>query len=685
MGRDEQDSAQSDQSTIATEVESSTKPLTADAPVQSVPASSSSVSSSSSGTKPEEGPSNGSGVKSPMKSSMGVSDVATSESSQLQSQGLGSQDFSEGVADSSPISSSISTLGSVPSGTSFGNFLKKDMIPTAKTEADMLIQQKEEMQQFENQFSTFQIEDPTTLPNEVQVSQQQQQSQQEPMDKSDNTLSGALTVDVSEPVSVPTKRPTVEPTHRVTEAPTVSLRDTSELPPRQAAIVVLSHNRPDNLRRTLLALASLPEAGTEFKIFVSCDNPASLEDFRRVAAESELRGLVQDVWHTAPRAGVREPLIKISDHYRFALDMGLSKNSFTHLIVTEDDLVPSPDFLTYFHHLSPLLDRDPSLWCISAWHDNGFRNLVRDEKRLFRTNFFPGLGWMIRREHWNDVLKPIWPNAPTNGWDHWIRSIAEHESLGCIAPEVPRVEHVSKSGTNIKDGGKFFSRFALSAMPSSPDKNPYGDLSYLYEPGYRHQLQVDVTAAQRISLPQYVGLSRVDFKSTDGGATELPESYLILYQREHYTKLASQLGLWPGEPRAYYDGIIRVSNTPGRPVLYLAERRDARTMLHENEAIFPDDHLTPVVAEPRKNCEVACADKGMTCVAEQLAFLNKCSVMKKYLPCEAGCSNQIGLELPAYVVERSNAYQQCLLSYSETSSCSAVHPATQRICPCVPN
>ena len=40
---------------------------------------------------------------------------------------------------------------------------------------------------------------------------------------------------------------------------------------------------------------------------------------------------------------------------------------------------------------------DPTLWCTSAWHDNGFRDTAADPKRLLRTGFFPGLGWLLTR------------------------------------------------------------------------------------------------------------------------------------------------------------------------------------------------------------------------------------------------------------------------------------------------
>ena len=37
----------------------------------------------------------------------------------------------------------------------------------------------------------------------------------------------------------------------------------------------------------------------------------------------------------------------------------------------QDDMQLSPDFLSYFEATAPLLDADPSLFCVSSWNDHG--------------------------------------------------------------------------------------------------------------------------------------------------------------------------------------------------------------------------------------------------------------------------------------------------------------------------
>lgn len=77
-----------------------------------------------------------------------------------------------------------------------------------------------------------------------------------------------------------------------------------------------------------------------------------------------------------------------------------------------DDLDIAPDFFEYFLGTYPLLVSDRSLWCVSAWNDNGKSGLVDEHAPhlLYRTDFFPGLGWMLTRQLWQE-LAPKWPKS----------------------------------------------------------------------------------------------------------------------------------------------------------------------------------------------------------------------------------------------------------------------------------
>ena len=71
---------------------------------------------------------------------------------------------------------------------------------------------------------------------------------------------------------------------------------------------------------------------------------------------------------------------KISRHYKWALEQVFMTNSFESVIITEDDLNIADDFFEYFDAMHKILEVDSSLFCVSAWNDNGKRNLIDTSK-----------------------------------------------------------------------------------------------------------------------------------------------------------------------------------------------------------------------------------------------------------------------------------------------------------------
>jgi len=143
----------------------------------------------------------------------------------------------------------------------------------------------------------------------------------------------------------------------------------------------------------------------------------------------------------------------------------------------------SPDFFDYFAATAPLLeDPDENLLAVSAWNDNGqvrrdnslplFPHLIQfgsisrylsclfshlshlgllssstslyfrlptclphcqdrhvsDARAVYRSSFFPGLGWMMTSQLWQE-LGPKWPQAY---WDDWLREPPQQvSSVSC--------------------------------------------------------------------------------------------------------------------------------------------------------------------------------------------------------------------------------------------------------------
>lgn len=61
----------------------------------------------------------------------------------------------------------------------------------------------------------------------------------------------------------------------------------------------------------------------------------------------------------------------------------------------------------------------------------------QDNTALFRSDFFPGLGWMLPRRVWEE-LSPNWPDAY---WDDWLRDPDRRRGRQFIRPEVCRTYH----------------------------------------------------------------------------------------------------------------------------------------------------------------------------------------------------------------------------------------------------
>ena len=110
---------------------------------------------------------------------------------------------------------------------------------------------------------------------------------------------------------------------------------------------------------------------------------------------------------------------KIARHYGWALNQTFTEMGYDQVVIVEDDLEISPDFFEYFTATLPVLKADKTLWCVSAWNDNGKTGLINETtpELLYRTDFFPGLGWMMTKDLWKEIMVK-WPKSY---WDDWMR------------------------------------------------------------------------------------------------------------------------------------------------------------------------------------------------------------------------------------------------------------------------
>ncbi|KAG1663098.1 Alpha-1,3-mannosyl-glycoprotein 2-beta-N-acetylglucosaminyltransferase [Nymphon striatum] len=253
---------------------------------------------------------------------------------------------------------------------------------------------------------------------------------------------------------------------------------------------------------------------------------------------------------------------KISRHYKWALHQMFTKFNYESIIIVEDDLEISPDFYQYFLQSYSILQSDPSLWCVSAWNDHGKDNLInkKEPELLYRTDFFPGLGWMITKGLWEE-LEPKWPKS---FWDDWMRIPEQRKDRACIRPEISRTRTFGKVGVS---KGLFYEKH-LKFMKLNEKKVPFEnmDLSYLLKvctlDNYDEKFVKNVYDSKSVSI-QELKNNRLVF---DGSVR------LTYRTKEQYKKAAKTFGLMDdfksGVPRAGYRGIVSFMHNDVR--VYLA-------------------------------------------------------------------------------------------------------------------
>jgi alpha-1,3-mannosyl-glycoprotein beta-1,2-N-acetylglucosaminyltransferase len=152
---------------------------------------------------------------------------------------------------------------------------------------------------------------------------------------------------------------------------------------------------------------------------------------------------------------------RLARHFGWAFDQAFGTvhgsatgagNGVNQVIVLEDDLLIAPDFFSYMLGAAAVVRSDPSLWTASAYNDNGRPERVEDSGEVLRSDFFPGLGWLMTRELWTE-LGPRWPQGY---WDDWMREPPQRMGRACLRPEVSRTWTFGEEGVSV---GQYYKQY----------------------------------------------------------------------------------------------------------------------------------------------------------------------------------------------------------------------------------
>jgi len=326
-------------------------------------------------------------------------------------------------------------------------------------------------------------------------------------------------------------------------------------------LLLFSCNRPTVNRALDLLLTYRPNK-EQFPIIVTqdCghkDTQAVIESYGDQIIYIQQPDLSEPV--IPPKEKKFKGYFKIARHYGWALNKTFVEMGFDQVIVVEDDLEISPDFFEYFSATLPLLRQDKSLWCVSAWNDNGKSGLINETapELLYRTDFFGGLGWMLTKDLWSELMVK-WPRSY---WDDWMREPAQRKGRSCIRPEVSRTKTFGKIGVS---NGLFYEKH-LKYIVLNTKFVPFTvlDLSFLGKEQYDEGWVSEVYRTPLVTLEDLKG-GRVK-KSTKAVR-------LAYHTREAYKRSAKALGIMEdfksGVPRTAYRGIVSFMHSGVR--VYLA-------------------------------------------------------------------------------------------------------------------
>jgi alpha-1,3-mannosyl-glycoprotein beta-1,2-N-acetylglucosaminyltransferase len=444
--------------------------------------------------------------------------------------------------------------------------------------------------------------------------------------------------------------------------PRVALTPLYRMP--KPVVMVMTYLRVEYLATTLDSLFSLPGID-KFAVIISQDGfDRSVQEVSlQYSDKAELKQ-----WERVPTFGVQQHShAYLAQHYGRALEYVFSHPSnYSHVIIVEDDMIFSPDFLSLFERTAYLLEIDETLMCVSSWNDNGFNDLVDDHRRLFRTSYFPGLGWMMRRQLWLE-LGPVWPHQH---WDHFMRLDSTHKGRECIVPEISRNFNIGVHGAHI-DPTTYQEK--LARIRYSKIQADFGDLSYLLSSQYETGMQQLVNSAIRISSVHGV----VELLAQTSGESTV----LVAYEQSQIDPLANALRIWnPLRALHQHTTILKVSGH----VLILADRRMSPYLKGEEHIPQPAS-LLAVEAQAGDSCELACRQRELHCHAPSFQYINNCVNVTAHFACSRGCHMETGRDMPNLVVEKSSHnYDRCLIS-EEAPTCTARHPDTRRLCACIGN
>lgn len=168
--------------------------------------------------------------------------------------------------------------------------------------------------------------------------------------------------------------------------------------PSLAPILLFTYKRLETLKRTVAALQQ-NELSTESELFIFSDGAKKIED---EPAVNEVREFIKTI------SGFKS--IKISEAEKNkglanSIIDGVTKiiNQYGKVIVLEDDLLTSPNFLLYMNQALNFYEKNPKVFSIAGYSYNVPMLRKSWQKDYYATYRSSSWGWGSWKDRWNSV------------------------------------------------------------------------------------------------------------------------------------------------------------------------------------------------------------------------------------------------------------------------------------------
>ncbi|XP_041460368.1 protein O-linked-mannose beta-1,2-N-acetylglucosaminyltransferase 1-like isoform X1 [Lytechinus variegatus] len=266
--------------------------------------------------------------------------------------------------------------------------------------------------------------------------------------------------------------------------------------------------------------------------------------------------------------GFRVHYIKAKSQYIYTLLSGMEeamglfpKNEY--FIIIEEYVEVAPDFLRYFSQTMHLLE-DETILSISAWNEHGFKHTSGDTGLLYRTDVFPGYGWLLRRTVWkNEIKKNEMTCCVDQTWRGWLRDDSRKKRES-IVPDVSRVKRSIKPG--IYEDRPFLEEYLSNrTMTSDPSTEP-SRAFYLKQAEYENYIKQLIKEGIPLDRNLLIGCETVG--KTSLNLSEFSRgAYTLFYRQDSATdyrvlvKLSKCLGIYiynDDTVRGLHNGVLRL-------------------------------------------------------------------------------------------------------------------------------